>query len=122
MGLLFGLGLLAAAAVPDVYRSCKAKAEYQNDIKKYGYDSRKARDVIVDIMTGLNCCQQKYGFTVHTDGKKICELTKKYEEKGEVRARFHAIHDVAEEYCKEHNIPFTGKYVNTFYLPGYRIY
>ena len=122
MGLLFGLGLLAAAAVPDVYRSCKAKAEYQNDIKKYGYDSRKARDVIIDMICGTNRCKTAYGFTVHTDGKKVCKLTKEYEAKGDFKPRLHAIHDVAEEYCKEHDIPFTGKYVNTFYLPGGSIF
>lgn len=122
MGLLFGLGLLAAAAVPDACRSIKAKAYSDWETKTYGPHNVKAACVIKDIIGGTHICQQMYGFTVKWDGKKLRELNAKYEAEGEPKAWYHAIHDIAKEFCEKNGIPFTGKYVHTFYLPGHSIW
>lgn len=124
MGLLLGLGLLAAAAVPDAYRSFKARAYSDWETETYGYESMKARNVVLDIISQTNSCEILYGFKVLQpgDGVKLQALYKKYLDEKDPKAWFHAIHDFAEEFCKEHDIPFSGKYVNTFYLPGHSIY
>lgn len=118
MGLLFGLGLLAAAAVPDVYRSCKAKAYSDWETKTYGPFSPKAYDLVTDLIYGTHKCKQLYGFQVNAKEYNLRERTKAYEEKGDPKPHYHAIYDVAKQYCEEHDIMFTGKYVHTFYLPN----
>ena len=120
MGLLFGLGLLAAAAVPDACRSIKAKAYSDWQTKTYGPESMVAGAVVRDMIFATHSCR-RYGFTVTWDGEKLRELNAKYEAEGDPRPWYHAIHDIAKEFCEERKIPFTGVYVNTFYLPGHSI-
>lgn len=121
MGLLFGLGLLAAAAVPDVYRSCKAKAYSDWETKTYGPFSPKAYDLVTDMVYGTHWCKRLYGFEIDVRKYNHLERIKKYEEEGDPKPRYHAIYDIAKQYCEEHNIMFTGADVHTFYLPGHTI-
>lgn len=122
MGLLFGLGLLAAAAVPDACRSIKAKAYSDWQTKTYGPYNSKAASVVRDMITGAHDTKRLYGIDVKWDGKKLRELNAKYEAEGEPKAWYHAIHDIAKEFCEENGIPFTGEGVHTFYLPGHSIW
>lgn len=122
MGLLFGLGLLAAAAVPDACKSIKAKAYSDWETKTYGPYNPVAATIVNDMVTGLNFSKRMYGIDLHWDGKELIRLSKKYEAEGDPKAWYHAIHDIAKEFCEENGIPFTGAGVNTFYLPGHSIY
>lgn len=124
MGLLLGLGMLAAVGLSDVYKSAKARAYSDWETETYGYENMKAKDIVQDIIGQTNYCERYYGFKVLQpgDGVKLQALYKKYLNEKDPKAWFHAIHDFAEEFCKEHDIPFSGKYVNTFYLPGYSIW
>ena len=118
MGLLFGLGLLAAAAVPDACRSIKAKAYSDWQTKTYGPENYKAKAIVRDMIFGTHESKRRYNIDLHWDGKKLRELDAKYEAEGDPKSWYHAIHDIAKEFCEENGIPFTGYFVNTFYITG----
>lgn len=113
MGLLFGIGLLGLAAIPDIARSMKNAERERRNIELYGPNNRQAMDIVDAI---------KYG---GMNGKKspvymqeTLDLARQYKMEGRPRAYDCAVHDLAKRECEKRGIPFTGKYVNTFHLPN----
>ena len=113
MGLLFGIGLLIAAAIPDISKKAKTAQRERMKVEMYGPESREAIEIVDAI---------RYG---GMNGKKspvyiqeILALAKQYKAEGKPRAYDCAVHDLAKRECEKRGIPFTGKYVNTFHLPN----
>lgn len=115
MGLLAGLGLLAAAAIPDAARSYKTQLGVARAREKYGPENTAAYNMVQAIYYGLSSWDgQKC--PVYTS--ETLALADKYKKEGRPCAYMCAVHDLAKRECEKAGIPFTGAYVNTFHLPG----
>lgn len=113
MGLLFGIGLLIAAAIPDISKKAKTAQRERMKVEMYGPESREAIKIVDSLRYGIVSDVKPFVYV-----NEILELTNQYKAEGRPKAYECAIHDLAKRECEKRGIPFTGKYVNTFHLPN----
>lgn len=113
MGLLFGIGLLIAAAIPDMSKKIKSAERERMKLEMYGPENKEAVKIVEAIKyCGMNGTKS----TVYPE--ELLDLARQYKMEGKPRAYDCAVHDLAKRECEKRGISFTGKYVNTFHLPN----